>query len=297
MTIQLVALNHCPLCLNKKNLRLFYELEKFGVFECRCGMVFIDPSLDAQSMMEIYQSSETLKEINPALDQYYEYKTLNPKSDTYREYCHALREAAAQVKGRDLLEVGCGTGQFLKLAQDQGWRVAGLDSSSENIAKVEEKGIKGFCCNFLDYRDPEKFDCLILGDLIEHPQNPGDFVKKSWDLLNAGGILLIATPNYPNFLSVLAGVIYRITRGAIRSPVEKLYMLEHTTYFGIKTLRALLEDRGFTIVKSWKSETDLARYSFPFVLRVALSITFVISRTFGWQNRINAIARKVDGSP
>ena len=292
VTISLVETNICPVCRTNGVSKLLFELEKTKVYRCLCGLKFIDPSLDAESMMRIYQSSESLKEINPALENYYEYDTLNPQSLTCKDYTRALERAARHVQRRDLLEIGCGTGSFLDFARSKGWNPYGVDSSSENIAKLQQKGIEGACANSLDYFPDLCFDLIALWDLIEHLQDPFSFVKKSWQMLNPNGLLLIATPHDPNLLTLLANFFYRLSAGKIRFPVKQLYFLEHTSYFSLKTLSVLLKKGQFEIIQSWKTETDLERYRFSKLTRTALQISFFLARFLKLQNRIFVIAKK-----
>jgi len=82
----------CPVCRQEKTAEKLYDLPLFSVKKCQCKTAYIDPCLDAQGQMSIYQSSETLKKINPALESYYEYETLNPSSLTFKDYRLALQE-------------------------------------------------------------------------------------------------------------------------------------------------------------------------------------------------------------
>jgi cyclopropane fatty-acyl-phospholipid synthase-like methyltransferase len=290
--LNLVKVGHCPLCKIPAAPKLLFQLEKFGVYQCPCGHKFIDPSLDGLSQIEIYRSSETLKQINPALEHYYEYETLDPKSLTCADYTRALDEVSRLSPGRRLLEVGCGTGSFLDYARTKDWSVHGVDSSHENIAKLRERGVEGEACGFLDFQSRDQFDVIVLWDLIEHPQDPGAFLDKSRELLKTGGLLLIATPLDPNILTLLAGAMYALSGGRINAPLNQLYIIEHTSYFSLKTLSHLLGQHGFGVSKAWKTETDLARYHFSKPLQFALHAAFLIARCLHLQNRLITIARK-----
>lgn len=289
--INFVKTGECPACGEKKERNKLYTLKDFSVFECSCGHLFIDPQLDPESMMWIYQSSEALTQINPACKFYYEYETLDPKSRTYQEYGSALRGIEFHTSGRKLLDVGCGNANFLKLARAQKWEVVGVDPSLDNIQKIQKEGIKAHCSGFLEFQTPEKFDCISLWDFIEHPGLPSLFVDKAKTLLSEDGVLFIGCPLYPNLLSLSAGLFYNFSGGRIRFPLEKMYMLEHTSYFSVHTLRTLLERRNFRVLKYWKMETDLNRYYFPWPVKIALQISFVLSRFLKMQNRLNLIAR------
>ncbi len=292
MSLKLVSVGRCPACKSTSGHQELFRLEKFNVYSCPCGLKFIDPSLDEQSMIDIYQSSEHLKEINPVLEHYYEYETLSPNSKTYRGYLQALNNLKKLTQGRDLIEVGCGRGSFLKVAHQNGWHVLGIDSSSENIEAVQKSGMSGACVDYLSYSPVKKYDVIVLWDLIEHPQDPGKFVKKSFELLKPNGLLLIATPYDPSLLSIIASWLYRVTKGKMTDPLRKFYVIEHTSYFNRETLSRLLSQYGFETASVWKTETDLDRYYFPKLTKMAVKFSFLIANLLHLQNRLMFIARK-----
>ena len=199
-TIRFVKTGRCPACLSRSGLLQIFHLTQFDVFLCGCGTRFIDPSLDGASQMAIYQSSELLAQINPALERYYEYETLDPASVTCRDYDEALNRLKQFASGTRLLEVGCGSGSFLKFAKLKGWQVHGVDSGMENIRALREEGIDATCSGFLDFQTSHRFDCIVFWDLIEHPQDPGEFIKKCRELLSPKGLILIAAQLDPNLL-------------------------------------------------------------------------------------------------
>ncbi len=292
MKLEFVEQKVCPLCERQSESKLLYQLEHFGVFDCVCGHRFINPALDNKSMMEIYHSSTECRQINPAMAHYYEYEALNPKTRTYADYSQVLDTAAKLTSGRDLLEVGCGNGAFLELAKKRGWQPFGVDSSSENIRKTAERGIDGVCTDFNHFFTDKKFDFIALWDLIEHPENPGALIHKSFEILKHDGVLFIGTPNYPNLLSLIAETLFRLSGGRIHTPMDKLYFPEHTSYFNRKTLSLLLTREGFEIIKSQKTQTDLDRYYFPPTTKFVLRIAFFFARLLGLENRILVFARK-----
>lgn len=271
---------------------LLFKIAKTCVYQCACGHKYIDPSLDARSMMEIYRSSEQLKQINPALEHYYEYEILKPGTRTHRDYEQVLKETESAANGKELLEIGCGRGSFLKFARERGWEVSGVDSGPENIEALAREGISGVCSDFMEFRTDRKFDAIVLWDLIEHTENPKEFLRKAKQFLHRDGVFVLATPHDPNLLTQIAGFLYKISNGAIKAPLERLYILEHTSYFSGKTLRALLTAVQMEIVSLWKTETDLERYKFSFPLKFALKTAFFLARQVELQNRIIVIARE-----
>ncbi len=291
-SFELIPTGICPSCRSARPARPTYCLPFFNVFDCEvCGLRFIDPSLTDEEQMRIYQSQDTIQSVNSALASYYDYDALNPKTRTYRDYDTALEKAGATVAHRSLCEIGCGAGSFLKLAQSRGWTVAGIDSSHENVKKLQASGIPAIQGNIFEKDDWPQFDCVALWDVIEHPRDPGHLLSRCRKLLKPGGVLLIATPCYPNLISRIAGMISRLSAGKIRGPLEKMYMFEHIAYFSKNSLAHLLRRGGFEMTDVWKTETDLKRYSFSPAIRPVLNGMFFFARLFSMQNRIITIAR------
>ncbi len=292
MSLNLVKVEKCPACKNSSGFRELFKFDKFNLYQCSCGVKFIDPSLDEASMISVYQSAEHLKEINPVLEYYYEYETLSADSKTYQDYTRGLDELTRLTPKGSLLEVGCGRGSFLKVAHNQGWNASGIDSSTENIQAVREARIDGICVDFLNFSSPQKYDVIVLWDLIEHPQDPGKFLKKSFELLKSQGFLLIATPNDPSLLSIIASWVYQLSGGKLSGPLKKFYVLEHTSYFNKRTLDSLLNKYNFQTVSFWKTETDIDRYQFSPMTKLFVKISFVFAKILGLENRLILIARK-----
>lgn len=282
----------CPACGSKTTRAPMLKLRLYSVFSCECGIKYIDPSLDELGQIALYQDSNSLTTVNPALEQYYDYETVDSSSRTAKDYGAALDALETLVKGRDLCEIGCGTGGFLVSAMAKGWDVFGIDSSLMNVTKTCSKGVAAVRENVFQFSSERCFDVVVLWDVIEHPQVPSKLLDRCRRLLKPGGVLLIAVPYDPNIISALAHLFYVASRGGINGPAAKWYVLEHTSYFSRKGLANLLARSGFRIIRSWKTETDLARYKFKTFTRLILRGLFLLARVFGFQNRMILIARK-----
>jgi 2-polyprenyl-3-methyl-5-hydroxy-6-metoxy-1,4-benzoquinol methylase len=295
MTLRPNETQKCPACCSARPIEPLYLLKSCSVYRCACGVKYLDPSLDMENQMELYKSSLTLKEINPVLESYYEYAAIDPRSATFRDYKKALEAVEGQVSGRSLLDVGCGTGFFLDYAIQRKWKVCGIDSSNENISKLLPRGINGIAGNFLIYPFQEKFDVIVLWDVIEHLQSPRQFISRAKSLLNPGGVILIATPNDKSIIVSLASFLYWITGGRVKAPLQRFYVLEHTSYFSPQTLRPFLEQE-IQVIDYWQADTDLDRYRLPFYLKAVLRCLIAVGIIFNQRTRFLMIARRVDAS-
>ncbi len=96
-----------------------------------------------------------------------------------------------------LLDVGAGTGEFLKAAKEKSWKVTGVEPNQNAVALAQEKGI----VLYPELKDliNQKFDVITLWHVLEHISNLEEVVKELSELLKPGGILVIAVPNYNSY--------------------------------------------------------------------------------------------------
>ena len=74
------------------------------------------------------------------------------------------------VEGKTVLDVGCGSGLLSKNLLNRGYKVTVIDSDWKAIEIAKKKGITGFVADINDWQTDLKFDCIILGDVLEHIQ-------------------------------------------------------------------------------------------------------------------------------
>lgn len=96
-----------------------------------------------------------------------------------------------------LLDVGAGTGDFLKVAKESAWKVQGTEPNTKARSLALEKGIA--LKNSLDEFKGEQFDVVTLWHVLEHIPNLDETISILTDLVKPGGSLIIAVPNYKSF--------------------------------------------------------------------------------------------------
>ena len=110
----------------------------------------------------------------------------------------------------DLLDLGCGRGEFLAAAAKAGHRVLGLDHDQAMLAEARELPVRQ--ADALDFLQstPNRYDVITAFHVIEHlaVREAEAMIRLAADRLRPGGRLIIATPN-PGSLPTIAHEFWR----------------------------------------------------------------------------------------
>jgi SAM-dependent methyltransferase len=154
-----------------------------------------------------------------------------------------------QPPGR-ILDVGCASGLFLKLAAGAGWAVEGIEPSEtlHRTAAAALAGVGQVHCGTLEESGlaPGSFDAITIWDVLEHVPDPNGFLARCRSLLRPEGRLYANVPNIDSKEARLLGK---------RWP---LLLAEHLNYFNRSSLticgqKAGLEWLSFGQRPSWFS--------------------------------------------
>ena len=117
-------------------------------------------------------------------------------------------ELRAFVPARDLVEVGCGTGEFLLAASAAGHRVIGLDLSREVISHVQGRhpGLDVRCATLETSGLPAcSADVVAAFHVLEHVDDPIGLLIQMRRLLRPGGLAYIRVPNLDTWFRRVLG--------------------------------------------------------------------------------------------
>lgn len=161
----------------------------------------------------------------------------------YLGWYHAAFFASGVAPGR-LLDLGCGTGDFVAAALGHGFVALGVDQDGAAIAagrryhgeiELHEAHIQEFL-----QRDQQPFDVITLFEVLEHLEDPGAFLRVARARLREGGAIALSVPNND---SPLLTAYRRLTRRIDVPP-------HHLTRWTKKALSHLLTREGFRVL-SW----------------------------------------------
>jgi 2-polyprenyl-3-methyl-5-hydroxy-6-metoxy-1,4-benzoquinol methylase len=124
-----------------------------------------------------------------------------------QQFYRPLFEGRSQV-----LDIGCGRGEFLELMRDAGVAARGIDLAGESVAECRAKGLQADRADLFEYLaalPPASLDGIYCGQVVEHlaPERLPEFVKLAAESLERGGVLAIETPN-PECLAIFATHFY-----------------------------------------------------------------------------------------
>ena len=139
-----------------------------------------------------------------------------------------------------ILDVGCGSGDFLAAAQERGFRPKGIDVSEDGARKCREKGFDAVSGNFLTDDLGEGFDAVTMWDVIEHLRDPGQFFDRVHEVLRPGGLFIGKVPAFGAVSVNLSKWVPRLGGILLGAP-------DHVQYFTQESLGTLLRSKGFEV--------------------------------------------------
>jgi 2-polyprenyl-3-methyl-5-hydroxy-6-metoxy-1,4-benzoquinol methylase len=96
-----------------------------------------------------------------------------------------------------LLDIGAGTGDFLSVAKNKGWRIEGVEPNSQAKELAKQKGIdlKPETVNL----NSKSFDVITMWHVLEHIPDLQLQIKELKRLLKPNGFVIIAVPNFKSY--------------------------------------------------------------------------------------------------
>jgi 2-polyprenyl-3-methyl-5-hydroxy-6-metoxy-1,4-benzoquinol methylase len=234
----------CTICRGHER-REAYVVDGHRVVRCEhCRHLFVSPRPDMEDVIAIYGDDYFE---NPAFqttdhEAYFGYMDyLNDRDNIQLKLRQVLdRIARLHAPGR-LLDIGCGPGLFVDVADQGGWDAWGVDLNEsavkwarENVSEQVHVGTVADLCG-----ESESFACITMLDVIEHLADPRAELQEVWRILEPGGVLVVVTPDAGAPVSRLLGSHWLEMK---RAP-------EHLQFFSVQGLAQLLCLGGFSSVE------------------------------------------------
>ena len=236
----------CNLCGSRRTRPMYRQRYRLGdseatlsIVRCRrCGLIYVSPRLTRESVQAVYR----LDEVHTISSNYC--WTRSTSDGRFRRVLARLGEL--RPDGR-LLDVGCGSGQFLKEARATGrWEVLGVEPSAAAAGEARRLAGCTVHASTLDGAPLERgsFDVLTAFGVLEHLHDPVGTLRHAGTLLKPGGVLAVYVPNF-HYLRMKDTGLGALVR---RRRWSDLHPQEHLFHFTPRSLWALLEKAGFEVV-------------------------------------------------
>ena len=113
---------------------------------------------------------------------------------------------------KEVLDIGCGRGEFLDLMREAGVPARGIDLSAESVELCRRKGLQAEVADLFTYLDglaDASLDGIFSAQVVEHlpPNRLPEMIRLAAQKLGRGGVIAIETPN-PQCLAIFATHFY-----------------------------------------------------------------------------------------
>jgi 2-polyprenyl-3-methyl-5-hydroxy-6-metoxy-1,4-benzoquinol methylase len=136
-----------------------------------------------------------------------------------------------------LLDVGCSTGAFVRLARNAGFNAEGIDLSERAVSYGRnhfDLPLQAGDFTAGMFREAT-FDVVTLWATLEHLPDPGRFIEEARRVVRPGGVLAISVPNHRSLTQRLLGRRNRYVG------------VDHLNYFSARTLQAFVARHGLDL--------------------------------------------------
>ncbi len=144
------------------------------------------------------------------------------------------------VEGKNILDIGCGTGRLSKTLQERRYEVVAIDTDRKAVEISKEKGINSFVADISEWQTDQKFDCIILGDVLEHIEDDNSAIRKIHDMMNQNGCIVVNVPAYQALFSkhdIALGHKRRYSNGELKTKLkESGFTIEYFRHWNLLAL-------------------------------------------------------------
>ncbi|TVR39325.1 MAG: class I SAM-dependent methyltransferase [Cryomorphaceae bacterium] len=191
----------CPVCSNGNRSHFldtrdwFLSDEPFSLIRCgTCETLQTKPQPPPSEISRYYQSEEYVSH-SDSQKGLVAYLYQRVKQITLRSKLNLVKK---HLNGENLLDFGCGTGDFLNYCRQKNISCIGLEPDAQARDRAIEKGVEAYPAHQLSSLKTS-FGVITLWHVLEHTYDPVQTLRQLQSKLVPRGTIIIAVPNYKSF--------------------------------------------------------------------------------------------------
>lgn len=286
----------CPVCRSNERKSTYTavhthgkktlsEEKSFIYFQClNCSSLYLTNVTFNASYYKKYYSFEEGEQrlgLTKILEWLISSYSLKRKHEALRHY------NGASKKKISILDIGCGTGDFLASLSDKRYRKYGIEKDKKEYMISRNKGVEVFNEDILHSNlQNKKFDIITMWHVIEHIPNPQKLFTQLHQMLSKDGVIIFATPNIDShgFRAATTNWFhFDAPRHVILFNEEGIKKLCNTNGFTLKRVYSetfeFPLDLLWSLKKSRKNYPLVSLFFYPFLkLRAKETLTYIITK-------------------
>lgn len=163
---------------------------------------------------------------------------------------------------KKVLEIGCASGTQSRIMREHNCQITGIEIDPEAANEASRYCTRVIVGNIetLDFDatlGDERFDVITIADVLEHLKNPARVLDVAKRFLSSDGSIIASIPNI-----AYGGLILELSKGRFDYRPYGLLDDTHIRFFTIKSVAALFERCGLSIVKLERARRPIERSEF-----------------------------------
>jgi 2-polyprenyl-3-methyl-5-hydroxy-6-metoxy-1,4-benzoquinol methylase len=267
---------HCKICgSGDAPVHFLLYCADVAVRRCRdCGFTFVDYRADEEHLASSGHDATGVPDAQPGAAAKWERRL-------------KIYAQTGGLNGKRLLDVGAGGGSWLAAARAAGAEVFGTEfcETCREFARSQfelELDAHALDDGYWQCR-AGTFDVVTFWDVLEHVNEPREFLRQSAAMVRRGGRLMLSTPVRDTWFDRAGESAYRVTFGRARFLLQQRYSHTHLQIFHSQQLKSLLAEAGFRALYYRK------------VQELTMSLDRYFRNMYGETGRVKLLARCAAG--